>query len=303
MPEWPAAIPAAAHRERAGPAGASASATSRRSSRSSSATGPRSSASWSSRSPPSAVGLFFVTVDTGGVHLLDRVRPLAHPVAVARRELPAGLRPGQHGRDPPGLAAAALHVLPAGQRQPLQPAGRARPDRAAGLRAQRQRRAAELDPQPRARRGRRPLPRRQPGRDRRRPGAVQDVLQQLPEQPDLPVPAGSRLAGHRPLRRHEVAVRGAGLGPGAAAARSGIRTSCSQFYATESERLDAERRLRGAAGAAVRRAVAERGAGARASAGARRAGSGRAERDVQSPPPPASALAAREPASPSAAPS
>ena len=114
-----------------------------------------------------------------------------------------------------------------------------------------------------------------------RPGAVRAVLRQLPAEPDLPARARSDLAGHRPVRLDEVAVRGARLGSRAAAARVGPEPGAGLLR----DRVRAarrRRRLRRAAGAAVRGAVAE--PGAELVGRARRQPVGRPEHESSTPP-------------------
>ena len=77
-----------------------------------------------------------------------------------------------------------LHVLPAGERQPLQ-RRRPGPDPAPRLRAERQDHPAGLGPQPRARRARAAVSRRQHRGDARGPAAAQGLLRGLPAEPGL----------------------------------------------------------------------------------------------------------------------
>ena len=115
----------------------------------------------------------------------------------------------------------------------------------------------------------------------------------FPPSPICQDPAGPHLAGHRPVRRHEVAVRGARLGPGIAAAGMGPGPRAAVLR----DRVGTARRrgrVRGATGAAVRSAGVERGA--RLVGRAERVGRARVG------PPAAPASSAASP-SPSAAPS
>ena len=97
-------------------------------------------------------------------------QPDRHADAGRGRLAAARLRPAGHGPDPHRQRHDRdLHLLPAGQRSPLQ-RRRRRPDRAAPVRPGGPGQPAGLDPQPGARRPCPPLPRRQRRRDRSGPG-------------------------------------------------------------------------------------------------------------------------------------
>ena len=165
-------------------------------------------------------------------HRRDENEPENERRPVGRQpELPAGLRPGQHGRVHQVSRPQRYTFCPPASRQPLQPAGRARPDRAARLQARRQASGRRTGSTTSSTARLVVLYRSDsPGATDAGLQALPGLLRHVPDQPDLQVPAGSTLAGHRPVRRHAAAVRRAGLGPGAATLRhvgSGARRCSS----------------------------------------------------------------------------
>ena len=142
----------------------------RTSRRSSSATGRRSSSS--PRSPASpccrAFVFFSASQPAFACSTIWTPDPTASPAAGATPAL-GYVQPDMGHQHVARRRQGDLHLLRPGVGQPLQPAGHRRSDPRPRLRPERQRHPAGLDPQPRARRPRHPVPGRQ--RRARRPRA------------------------------------------------------------------------------------------------------------------------------------
>ena len=159
----------------------------------------RSSPSRPSRSWRSRSAFVFIGATAAGLRLREIFSPSPTPAGRAGLEHPARLRRGGHGPQPQRqpstdtTCTARRHPATTTTRPGLGPI---QPRR---VQAGRQGRPAELDPQPRARRARRPLSaatrraRRPSG-----PAGLQDFFATFPPSPICKIPAADALAGDRP---------------------------------------------------------------------------------------------------------